>query len=1296
MSRGMYIPKSAGVSALYDRILVRLVFSLLTVALLLPLPVSKALANECELSIEGFYGVNNPRSRQNHQISALSEITDVTITGSSSRCGPANRYGWGAPDPNTFWTDNGCRGTFTITGVEAGCTAAGGSGEVSQNPLFLTTPVEANLMFLLDDSGSMHFETIGDELTDTFEGTGSWVGRMVPYVYPHNQTTGTSAGVSFQDCIYSSGTSTNCDYWRSDTYRAARLHLVPRFEADNRWAAYFRSSHVNPVYYNPEVTYLPWVDAFGSSWSNADPEQALHNPALPGKGWRNLKTDNTQRACWVRHTATESDSNANLCDTANLSFWPATYFQYNSGDLTEASSYTRVEIRSGNTYARSEERFDCNDHTACTYEEEIQNFANWYSYHRSRILAARAGIGRAFSQLPASLRVGFGTINQGNNNVDGVSTSSIISGVRRFVSADREAFFGLLYDRDVPLAGTPLRSALNDAGAYFSRSDNNGPWADVPGQGLETDHLECRQSYTILMTDGYWNGGGPSLGNVDNTSGPTITAPDGSTYQYTAADPYRDSRSNTLADVAMYYWNRDLRPSASANGLANRVPTSNRNEAFWQHMVTYGVGLGVEGSIDPDVAWQAVIDEEPIAWPDPAPFSAFAAKLDDLLHAGINSRGGFFSAKDPNEFSRQFIRILEDVVARTEASSVAVASNSTQLSTGTRVYQGRFNSADWSGELLAYGFDPYQTGDAQFSLLWNAAEKIPDHQDRKIFTINPATNAGVKFEWDSGITADQATHLTSEELVNYLRGSDEDEIRNGGSFRDRLSLLGDIINSPPVYVGEELNFGYASNSDLAASYIAFREQNKALAASSRRATIYVGANDGMLHAFDADTGTEHFAFVPNAVISKMPELADQNYSHRFFVDGEFNVSHIQREGQWRTVLVGGLGAGGNSIFALDVTEPGAFNEANVLWEFTDPDLGYTFGRSTVARMQTANNTWKWVAVFGNGYHSSDRTAALYIVDMDDGSLIKKIEVDDEGGNGLSAPTLVANNERIITEAYAGDLKGNMWKFDFTGNVNQWDVAFKQGQNRFPLFTARGPSPDSNVQPITARPAVGALPEGGRIVVFGTGQFFEVGDNDTTGDQLLQSIYGVKDMGQRVQETDRSTLVEQEIIWEGPSPNGEYNLRVVTKNEVLDIDKGWFMDLVYDNNRQGERIVSQPLIHLGRVIFATIIPSQDPCDFGGTSWLMEIDPKTGGRLPDPVFDINNDQQFNEEDMISVGGELVPPSGIQSTVGIIDTPTIIDDGELEFKVLSGSSGNMETVTEPGSGGGDRDRISWRQLR
>ncbi|WP_151705079.1 pilus assembly protein [Nitrincola alkalilacustris] len=1268
--------------------------SMLLLIGLLSATASRVQASECEITIgPTFYGANVV-ARQNHTIATLSEILNVQlVTGTSCN---VSRYGFGDPDPNTFWTSNRCRGTFTITGLEADC-AVSGSGEVSQNPLFLTTPVEANLMFLLDDSGSMHFETIGDELTDTFEGTGSWVGRMVPYVYPHHQTTGTPAGVSFQDCIYSSGTSTSCDYWRSSTYRAARLHLVPRFEADNRWAAYFRSSHVNPVYYNPDVTYLPWVDAFGSSWSNADPQQALHNPSLPEKGWRNLTIDNTQRACWVRDNATENSSDANLCDTANLSFWPATYFQYNSGDLTEASSYTRVEIRSGNTYARSEDRFDCDDHTACTYQEEIQNFANWYSYHRSRILAARGGIGRAFSQLPASLRVGFGTINQGSNNVDGLSTSSIIRGVRRFASSDRDEFFGLLYDRDVPIAGTPLRNALNDAGTYFSRSDNDGPWSESPGQGVDSDHLECRQSYSILMTDGYWNGGGPSLGNVDNTTGPTITAPDGSTYQYTAADPYRDSRSNTLADVAMHYWNRDLRPAGTATGLDNRVPTSNRNEAFWQHMVTYGVGLGVEGSIDPEVAWQAVIDGDPISWPDPAPFSAFAAKLDDLLHAGINSRGGFFSAKDPNEFSKQFTRILEDVVARTEASSVAVASNSTQLSTGTRIYQGRFNSADWSGELLAYGFDPYQTGDAQFSLLWNAADHIPDPNDRKIFTINPATNAGVKFEWSDGITADQATHLISEELVNYLRGSDEDEIRNGGSFRDRLSPLGDIINSPPVYVGEELNFGYANNNDLAASYITFLEQNKALAETSRRATIYVGANDGMVHAFDADTGVEHFAFVPNAVIPTMPELADQNYSHRFFVDGEFNVSHIQRGGQWRTVLVGGLGAGGNSIFALDVTEPGAFNDANVLWEFTDPDLGYTFGRPTVARMQTANNAWKWVAVFGNGYHSNDRTAALYIVDMDDGSLIKKIEVDDEGGNGLSAPTLVANNERVITEAYAGDLKGNLWKFDFTGNgVNQWDVAFKQGQNSLPLFKALGPSPDENVQPITSRPAVGGLPEGGRIVIFGTGKFFEVGDNDTSGNPPLQSIYGIKDLGQRVQETDRSTLVEQEIIWEGPSPNGEYNLRVVTKNEVLDIDKGWFMDLVHDNNRQGERIVSQPLIHLGRVIFATIIPSQDPCDFGGTSWLMEIDPKTGGRLPDPVFDINDDQQFNEDDMISVNGELVPPSGIQSNVGIIDTPTIIDDGELEFKVLSGSSGNMETVTEPGSGGGDRDRISWRQLR
>ncbi len=253
--------------------------------------------------------------------------------------------------------------------------------------------------------------------------------------------------------------------------------------------------------------------------------------------------------------------------------------------------------------------------------EEQQNFANWYSYYRKRTYAAKAGAGRAFSQLGTNVRVGFGRINLlpytvntlagCNVNVDGFDSCTLAMGVRPFDTTPRAEFggksarqnwFDLLYN--APAAGnTPLRRAANDIGRYFDRgsaaTDTLGPWDESPGSPNTTSELRCRQSYNILMSDGYWNipeALTPAARlNNDGNNGPTITHADGlQTYQYTAGTPFRDTWNDTLADVAMYYWNRDLR-TCTAQGCANDVPPNSRDPAFWQHLVTFTVGLGLEG-----------------------------------------------------------------------------------------------------------------------------------------------------------------------------------------------------------------------------------------------------------------------------------------------------------------------------------------------------------------------------------------------------------------------------------------------------------------------------------------------------------------------------------------------------------------------------------------------------------------------------------------------------------------------------------------------------------------------------
>ncbi|MCB1777976.1 MAG: pilus assembly protein PilY, partial [Candidatus Competibacteraceae bacterium] len=832
--------------------------------------------------------------------------------------------------------------------------------------------------------------------------------------------------------------------------------------------------------------------------------------------------------------------------TTDKTFWPSTYYWHNGGDQWSWDNYTQVEIKSStSTYSGHgrDNRTDCTG-GICTYAQEIQNFANWYTYYRSRVLSARAGIGQAFAQQGSDLRVGFGTINKESSTIDNVSnTSTIVRGVRPFAGSNRQTFFNELYTRDIPAAGTPLRKALDDAGQYFSRTDNYGPWGAIPGTNDSSDHLQCRKSYTILMTDGYWSGGSTyqastsaARDNVDNASGPSIYAPDGSTYQYTPADPYRDSQNNNLSDIAMYYWNRDLRTD-----LDNLVPTDSVDKAFWQHMVVFGIGLGVTGSISPNDAWTAVENGSAIAWPDTGSTSSgnctgseCPARIDDLLHAAINSRGGFFSAAEPDTFADQLAGILEDIVTRENSSAASLATNSTKLDTGTSIFQATFNSSNWTGQLISYALDPvYNTvGAANWDT--SSAGKIPAVDSRTIYGM--IGSGKVEFKW-SALTAAQQTTLNglgiTEEVLNWVRGDQSQEMQNGGALRNRQivtadengnplpsaeqysKLLGDIINSDPAYVGKPvINLKHSAWDPT--GYGAFLDANQ-----GRTPMLYVGANDGMLHAFNASTGVEQFAFIPNAALANLASLSATNYSHKYFIDGSPIIGDAKIGGNWKSVLIGTTGAGGRAVFALDVTDPSTpFTESNILWEFTNADLGYTIGQPTIGRI---GNTW--VAVFGNGYESTSGKAFLFIVNLSDGTLLAKIPTNNYTGNGLATPVLIADQNGSLIAAYAGDLRGNLWKFDLTNN----SVLFGGS----PLFTARDGS--NNIQPITAPPEVAEHPDGGYLIFFGTGKYFEIGDH-AAGGTTVHSLYGVWDTatfdgsawqgGNAITATNRSVLLEQ--------------------------------------------------------------------------------------------------------------------------------------------------------------------------
>lgn len=1128
----------------------------------------------------------------------------------------------------------------SLIGVKGAPAATTVSFDVSQVPLYLGGTIEPNLMYIHDDSGSMYWSFLPDD-------------------------------------VY-------------DSYTKVRA----------------RSSYYNNVYYNPLVVYPPPLNENGASLGNASFTAAWFD------GYKRDSSGN--------HTSTVVDLSKNFQATWYYTGYAdefsgpkgaAHYYVFNKGNAkcdgtpTDDDCYTLVNVSAtsgpGTADLNGDGNVDASD------KDERQNFANWYSYYRTRNYAARAGVSRAFGTLGSAIRVGYGRINKSTSStVDGKSVTTIERGVRTFSGTDRKAFFDWLFALQ-PDGNTPLRRALDAAGQYYENNSGTSPWSTTPGVA-GGQNLSCRQSYTVMMTDGYWNVDAAATSdarkNVDGTAGPTVTSADGTSFSYKAVSPFTDSYSNTLADVAMYYWKRDLRTD-----IANRVPSSVIDPAFWQHMVTFSIGLGVEGTINSSDAFAAIGTTTKINWPDGA-----KSQIDDLLHAAVNGRGAFYSAKDPDKFAKALSDTLAKIADRT-SSAAAVATNSNRLSSGSLIYQVTFESGGWTSELSAFKLDE-KTGEPASTPTWSASSLIPSAVARNILTWRPDTspNRGVPFTW-SDISAAQRTALISEDVLNWLRGDQSKEQSVGGKLRNRSKRLGDIVNSDPYFVGTE-DYGYGSAASLSADIQAAYGQRKASTAfKTRKKMVYVGANDGMLHGFNAETGIEEFAYIPNAVgYANLYNLSQPSYTHRFFVDGPPRAADAYIKGvgesspSWRTVLLGSTGAGGKGYFALDVENPGAMNQNKVLWEFPNSavatidadELGLAIGQASIVLGENG----RWLAIFGNGYNSKSQTAQLFIIDLETGKLVKRIDTGVGGTsdpNGLATPLVIDSDQNGAADlVYAGDMYGNMWKFNLSGaSSSSWGIPFSDSGKPKPLFTA---SYGAARQPITGKPQAARNGSGGVIVYFGTGQFFEVGDQ---ADMSVQSFYGIMDKCARETAGDcakatggahvlRSDLLQQTIDVEKTGTFGdlEWDSRLLSAKAMSDKQLGFYLDLISPTKgQQGERSVSQPLVWGDRVIFVTQIPDPDPCAYGGTSWLMEIDPKAGGRTSFAVFDMNADGSFDGGDSMDntiVNGRKVPG-------GLAKTPATLSANGGVYKYTSGSAGGVLSSTK-NNPGGNVGRQSWRQLR
>lgn len=1141
--------------------------------------------------------------------------------------------------------------------------------------------------------------------------------------------------------------------------------------------AFARSSDFNRAYFNPNFTYKPWP-----GYPQADPNAAPFDPAEPNSADNRLKLDAVFRATNSDGTPRDNyrfDLRGGMnpenseyefygnyaCGLLNafdcrgwvqqntygllggllgflkkvlfeqdkgklgMEYYPATFYLELPG-TNPAWSSTSCEALLPADYDSSIRKGPLAGYdpqgkkTLCGFEisagtSAMQNFANWFTYYRKPQLATRGGLTSALDQV-SGLRV---SVTATNDTAKATPTNLSMTPLDN--ASDRSSVYNQIFNLDFskPL-GAPNRQALNFLGQQL---ENNSTIIKGNSGG---DAGSCRRNDAILVTDGYNTGQVTTIGDSDG-----------------------DNHANTIADIAHKYYNNLDAPSGIVSG---QVPVAQGCDAAnpdpWldcnsnPHMTTFGITLGQRGIHFDPAAYSA---RQQYPFPKGAtvpPWSTYQAnnigkaQIDDLWHATVNGHGRMLYANTPADMANALKDAFGDILTSAGSGS-SVTVKSSNLRPDSKAYTASFVSGDWSGELTArtLGVD---NGLLSATPDWTAASQLTrkSADTRVILATVGQDNGNTKvvakpFRWEN-LKKNQQAELGSEAVLNYIRGDQSNEQSNGGSFRNRGdNILGDIVHSTPLYVGAPNRLRYPADwddflqdenqqtpEDNAGNYQSFITEK-----TNREKMIYVGANDGMLHGFDAGTGAEKMAYIPYDVIPNLADLANPNYTHRYYVDGSPVSGDVVFDGHWHTVLVDSLRGGGRSVFALDVTDPGSFSEGNVdntvLWEFTAPNLGYSYGKPAIVRLH--NGTW--AALFGNGYNSDDQSARLFGVQLSNGTPINTPEywsITAATGvagtvNGLGEVFPVDIDGDFITDyVYAGDLQGNLWRFDLTStNAANWTAT--------KVFTATDST--GAAEPITSQPQVGAHPYGldyGVMVYFGTGKYLENSDRDSTPEN---TFYGIWDPG--ISSTVKNgTFAPASVGITGPASRDDLVTQSVTAtkdvngntyraitdkpvnyqpmydsngNAVADSYKrGWLLDLP----GAGERVVTNAQLHNGSrgrdktVAFSTLIPgSSTACGASGGGFFMILNQLNGGRTYTPAFDLNGDLRFNSQDTIADDdGNDVSVSGRQINGGIPGMATHqTNQGSGDaYYIVPTSDGKTTTIPIPLLG--ESGRVSWREIR
>ncbi len=881
--------------------------------------------------------------------------------------------------------------------------------------------------------------------------------------------------------------------------------------------------------------------------------------------------------------------------------------------------------------------------------------------------------------------------------------------------------------------------------------------------------------------------------------------------------------SNTLADVAAYYYFTDLRnpdptlganatgtctgpiiaPATTANNLCtDNVPQNGLDVATTQHMTTFTLGLGSQGEMvysptywndtsgdfysvrsgataSPSTgvcSWQA---SGACNWPTPG--SNLNTNIDDLWHAAINGHGAYFSASNPAAVASGLQSALNTIsnVPRPGTAAAAASSNPNVSSTNNYVFSSSYKSVQWYGELIRQQISSTGVlGTQNWSAMtlldcavtpWSANTSYLSgsvyRQGTNCYTVNANYTSGstfnsasngtdganisvvaadgaattpipvvapvgrtlytkgtsglISFAWASLSSAQQAyftlpaisglsqfcssgtTCLSStaqnsttiatggaagEALVKYLGG---DRTYESTYFRQRNHVLGDIVSSEAAYEAAPLYlYGDANYSAYAA------------AQSSRAGVAYVAANDGMLHAFDAASGKENWAYIPSSVLPNLYQLADLNYStqHQFLLDATPTVGDICPNApgsncsaaQWKTILVGGMNRGGKGYYALDVTNPGS---PLLLWEFTNANMGYSYGNPKITKTQDGT----WVVLVSSGYNNADGLGHLFVLNANSGALIRTISTTagsaatPSGLSRLSSHVLSSMTDNTSIAAYGGDSFGNVWRFDINGNIGA------TGYDAQLLATLKDAS--GVAQPVTVMPLETSITRGSNtypIVMVGTGRYLGTSDVSNTATQSFYALldtYGTTSYGNP--RTVGNNFVQQSLT-SGTCPSGS-PLTLCAPGQVVitsssnavnwATQNGWYIDFLTG----GERDSTDPTLALGTLLFTTITPQASTVSACGgaaastASYLYALNFLTGSAVS--------------------GAYNV--AGISLGSGLVTRPVMIEQADGTVRALvrtsGGSSGSgtdlgstiVVTPTVLATSAAGVRRVSWREL-